>query len=143
MSSEKRPQDITSAERVMRINTIKQLLIQGANRQQIIEYCANEFKVTSSCVDLYLQNAKDEIKENFQKNYDKEYFKANLIERLEDLYKQNYDLDDFRQCQSIIKDFTVMLGLTEATKIDHTTQGKKIQTIINLGGGINPNETTD
>ena len=37
--SEKRPQDITSGERVIRVNTVRQLLIQGASRQQIIQYC--------------------------------------------------------------------------------------------------------
>ena len=36
-----------------------------------------------------------------------------------------------------------MLGLDKPKQTDITTQGEKIQTIINLGGGINPNETTD
>jgi len=111
--NDKRPQDITSAERLMRINTIRQLLIQGANRQQIIQYCKDEFKVNEDAVNKYLSDAKELIKQDFKDNFDKEYFKANLLERLEDLYKQNYDVDDFRQCQAIIKDITAMFGLAE------------------------------
>lgn len=130
--SEKRPQDITSAERLMRINTIRQLLIQGASRPQIIEYCINKFKVKECTVDLYLQDTKNLIKQEFKDNFDSEYFKANLLERLEDLYKQNYEIDDFRQCQSVIKDITTMFGLSEAIKTDVTTDGEKLQQNITV-----------
>ena len=111
--SEKRPQDITSGERVIRVNTVRQLLIQGASRQQIIQYCKAEFNTNEDAVNRYLTDAKELIKKDFNDNFDKEYFKANLLERLEDLYKQNYDNDDFRQCQSVIKDITTMFGLAE------------------------------
>jgi len=127
--SEKRPQDITSGERVIRVNTVRQLLIQGASRQQIIEYCRETFKVVEKTVDLYLQDAKDLIKQDFKDNFDKEYFKANLLERLEDLYKQNYDIDDFRQCQSVIKDITAMFGLAEPILIDSTVTNKEFKPI--------------
>lgn len=127
---QKRPQDITSAERLMRINTIRQLLIQGANRQQIIEYCINEFKVKECTVDLYLQDTKNLIKQEFKDNFDKEYFKANLLERLEDLYKQNYDNDDFRQCQAVIKDITTMFGLSEPTLSNIEVTNKDVTPIM-------------
>jgi hypothetical protein len=36
-----------------------------------------------------------------------------------------------------------MLGLDKPKQTDITTAGEKIQNIINLGSGINPNETTN
>jgi hypothetical protein len=127
--SEKRPQDITSGERVIRVNTVRQLLIQGASRQQIIQYCKDSFNTNEDAVNRYLTDAKELIKQDFKDNFDKEYFKANLLERLEDLYKQNYDIDDFRQCQSVIKDITAMFGLAEPILIDSTVTNKEYKPI--------------
>jgi len=107
----KRPQDITSVERLSRVQQVKELLIKGASRGQILQYCAENHETSDRVVDDYIQDAKIEIKENFAKSFDLEYFKANFIERLEDLYRENMDIDDFRECRNIIKDMRDLIGV--------------------------------
>jgi len=119
--SEKRPQDITSAERLLRVNAVEQLIVQGSSRQDIIQYCLEAFKVGVVASDFYIADAKDSIKQNLAIMFDKEYFKANVFKRLEDLYKQNYDVDDFKECRGVLKDLRDMFGLNEPTLIDSTT----------------------
>lgn len=114
---EKRPQDITSVERIKRVSEVKELLIKGASRGQIMQFCAENYKTNERVVDDYIHDAKDEIKQYFNDNFDKDYIKANLIERLEDLYRNNLDMDDFRECRNVIKDLRDILGLDEAKKI--------------------------
>lgn len=122
----KRPQDITSLERSQRVNEVHTLILQGATTHQIIEYCRKQFNVEKSTVYFYIEDAKQILKENFQKTFDVEGFKAEIYARLENLYQQNMDIDDFKECRNIIKDLREMLGLNEAQKMDLTTKGKEI-----------------
>lgn len=115
----KRPQDITGAEKEKRIKEVQELLIKGASRWQIIEYCRENYKTSlksEAGVDLYIHEAKQRIKDNFQKHFDSDYYKANLFERLEDLYRQNQDIDDYRECRNVIKDLRDMLGFDAVKK---------------------------
>lgn len=113
-----RPQDITSNERLKRISAVEELLIKGASRTIILDFCKEKFKTRPVTSDLYIHEAKKLIKEHFEKHFDKDYFKANLFERLEDLYRQNMDIDDFRECRNIIKDFRDMLGFDAIIKTE-------------------------
>lgn len=122
----KRPQDITSLERSNRVNEVHTLILQGASTSQIIEYCRNKFKVERAAAYFYIEDAKVLIKENFSKTFDVDGFKAEIYARLENLYQQNMDIDDFKECRNIIKDLREMLGLNEAQRMDLTTKGKEI-----------------
>lgn len=122
----KRPQDITSLERSQRVNEVHTLILQGASTSQIIEYCRNKFKVERAAAYFYIEDAKVLIKENFSKTFDVDGFKAEIYARLENLYQQNMDIDDFKECRNIIKDLREMLGLNEAQKMDLTTKGKEL-----------------
>lgn len=125
----KRPQDISSVERESRVSEVHTLILQGASSFQIIEYCRDKFKIKPSTVYFYIEDAKKIIKENFEKTFDKEAFKAEIYAKLENLYQQNMDIDDFKECRNILKDLRDMLGLNEIQKIDVTTKGKEIQNV--------------
>lgn len=124
MQEAKRPQDITSAEKEKRINVVEELMMQGASRKEILQYCAKEFKTQDRAVDYYIAEAKAHIKSNFDTMFDKEYFKANIFKRLESLYQQNLDIEDFKECRAILKELRDMFGLNEASKLDVTTNGE-------------------
>lgn len=114
-----RPQDITSAERLKRIYAVEELLIKGASRKNILDFCKEEFKIKAAITaDLYICKAKKLIKEQFENNFDANYFKANLFERLEDLYRQNMENYDYRECRNIIKDLRDMLGFDAVVKTE-------------------------
>jgi hypothetical protein len=122
----KRPQDITSLEREKRVNEVHALILQGATSSQIIEYCRQNFQVERASSYFYIAEAKEIIIENFEKTFDKDGFKAEIYARLENLYQQNMDIDDFKECRNILKDLREMLGLNSASKLDLTTNGQSI-----------------
>lgn len=122
----KRPQDITSLEREKRINEVHTLILQGASSSQIVEYCGKNFNVEKSASYYYIEEAKKIIIENFDRTFDKDGFKAEIYARLENLYQQNMDIDDFKECRNILKDLREMLGLNATSKLDVTTNGQSI-----------------
>lgn len=122
----KRPQDITSLEREKRVNDVHTLILQGATSSQIIEYCRQNFQVERASSYFYIAEAKKTIIENFEKTFDKDAFKAEIYARLENLYQQNMDIDDFKECRNILKDIREMLGLNSASKTDITTNGESL-----------------
>lgn len=130
-------QDITSAERLIRINAVKQLLLQGAKKQDIEEYCKDEFNIGQSTIDKYTAEAKAEIKEDFKNSTDIEFLKALFMQRMEDLYFQSYNLEDYKHCSALIKDQISFMGMESPKKLDHTNNGEKFEaakTTIVWGG---------
>jgi hypothetical protein len=116
MEEEKRPQDISSVDKQKRIFDVYTLMLQGANRQQIIQYCSEKYKVTERATDYYIEDARKLMKENFLKTDDANFMKSEIYARLESLYQQNIEIDDLKECRNILKDIRDMLGLNEATK---------------------------
>jgi hypothetical protein len=120
---------VTNAEKDRRVMECVQLLSQGFSRPEIIHYFSEKYnKLTDRCTDNYIHAARNKIKENFDLMFDKQYFKANIFKRLEDLYRNSYDIDDFKECRVILKDLRDMLGINEASKVDLTTDGEKLPT---------------
>lgn len=126
MDTEKRACDITSLERDQRVNEVLTLILQGATTHEIKKYCKTKYDVNKSAVYDYIGDAKDILKENFEKTFDVESFKAEIYNRLENLYRQNMDIDDLKECRNIIKDINLMLGLNAPVKSDLTTLGQSI-----------------
>ena len=128
-----RVQDITSAEKTRRVNSVLTLVLQGASRDVIIQYCAKEFKTNTRASDEYLAKAKQLLIENFAKTKEKELMQAEVFARFENLYQQNIEIDDLRECRNILKDISDLLGLNAATKTDITSKGNELkQWTINI-----------
>jgi len=125
----KRPQDITSAEKSKRVNAVLELILSGSSKSQIVRYCSETYKVGQRAAENYLSDAKAIMIENYQKAVDVDSFKAEIYNRLEDLYQRNLEIDDFKACQAVLKDIREMMGLNSTQKIDVTTKGEQIQSI--------------
>jgi predicted DNA-binding protein YlxM (UPF0122 family) len=121
-----RPQDITSLERFNRINTVKTLMLQGCSTSQITKYCEETYNLGQTATYDYIKEAKQLMIDDFHKTTDFEAFKAEIYNRLEDLYQKSMDIDDFKECRNILKDIREMLGVNAPTKTDLTTNGKEI-----------------
>jgi hypothetical protein len=111
-----RPQDITMIEREMRVNAVKQMLLQGYTRSTIIKYCKDNYNVEVNTVDIYMMDAKAIIKEDFNALNDPETLVATIYGRLEDLFQKNEEISDYREQRNVLKDIRDMLGIDKATK---------------------------
>ena len=120
-----RPQDITSAERMERVDSVFRLLLSAKKRFEIIRFCREEFDVGDDATDNYIADARERIRESMVEN-DLKDIKSTIIARLEDLYSQNYDIENFAECRNVLKQTSEILGLSAPKKIDHTTGGEKL-----------------
>ncbi len=104
----------TDAEIELRIATVYEMVVKGCSRKYIVRYCAENYKIESRQVDVYLKRVHDEIKENFSKE-DKEKLISNCLARLNDLYVKSYIIEDFRECRNIIETESKLIGLNAPT----------------------------
>lgn len=131
----------TDAEIELRIATIYEMVVKGASRKYIVRYGSETWNVSSRQIDDYLKRVYEDIKEAYGDEYKEQVLNKQLAQ-LDDLYVRNYTIEDFRECRNIIESKSKLLGLNAPIKTDVTTQGEKLNTIIQLGNGIKPNETT-
>jgi len=115
---EKRPQDISSDEKSRRVLFVKDKILDGFSRSQIIQFCTDEFNVNERCTDNYLKDAREILKEDFKKTFDTEGFKAEIYSRFESLYQKNIDIDDYKECRAVLNDFRNMFGLSAPVKTE-------------------------
>lgn len=124
-----RPQDITMIEREMRVNAVKQMILQGYTRSSIIKYCQENYKVEVNTVDIYMADAKKIIKEDFNALNDPETLAATIYARLEDLFQKNEEVADYKEQRAVIKDIRDLLGVDKVTRkeIDINVESQSIR----------------
>ena len=128
----KRPQDISKIEKDKRINAVHTLILQGASNSQIVQYCSKEYKITDRATYNYINEVRAIIREDFLKTDDADVMKSEIFARLENLYQQNMDIDDLKECRNILKDIRDMLGLNAPQKTDITTKGESVNNAISV-----------
>lgn len=123
----------SNAEMDLILETVIEMLLKGLSRTDILRHFAeNEnFKKSERSVDYYIDKSKKEIKERFKP--EKENLKALSIARYEDLYKKNYQIQDYRECRQIIDSVSKLFGLNEPTTV-------KNQLLDENGNPTNPNQ---
>lgn len=114
-----------SSEMQNRINVIYLMILQGFQRKQIIQYCADTFKVGERQTDTYLEKAREIISSNILE--DTNLKKNEIINQLYDLYQKNYSLEDYRECRNILLQISDVFGVKAPIKTDITSAGEKIQ----------------
>lgn len=88
-----------TAEVELRVAKVARMLIEGQSRQGIIQLGDDEWGVSDRTIDEYLSRAYDKISEHAD----------NIIQnasdvsasRLNDLYKKNYEIGDYKECRLV------------------------------------------
>lgn len=91
----------TSAERELRVMTVLEMLTKGKNRDFIIRFCSDEYKVGERAVDNYIADAKKRISKEIKIRAGEEVDMALL--QFNDLYDKNYQIQDYRECRQVLE----------------------------------------
>jgi hypothetical protein len=110
----------------MRVREIAKMLIGGASTFFVQEYVREktDWNLTRRQVENYLRKARLLISDISQR--DIEMSISEQCERLDDLYRRSFKLQDFRTCLAISAEKHKLLGLHQPVKHDVTSGGDKI-----------------
>lgn len=104
----------SKAELDLVLETVIEMIIKGHTRTDIIRHFQkDENKINAKSersVDYYISNAREEIKKRFEPQ--KEALIALAVMRYEDLYKKNYQIQDFRECRSVQDSLNKITGIS-------------------------------
>lgn len=102
-----------NAESDRRTETIVGLLVIGLSRKEIIQYCAEKtdppWKLATRQIDAYIQKANKKLGEASNINIEKEIGLA--VSRMEDLFKRNIGIQDYKTALATQKEKSELLGL--------------------------------
>ena len=107
----------TDAEIEIRVAKIYEFICKGFDYTYMVRHASTEWKISSRQLDTYILKAKGQLQNTYGQEY-RETILSNHLAQLEDLYRKNYSIGDFRECRSIIESRNKLLGLNEATKIE-------------------------
>ena len=116
MNDKKRPQDITSEEKNHRVNEVYKLLLSRRTRNEIIQFCSENFDVSERTTDIYLHEARKKIDEISKVEQSEIYTIA--INNLFELLNRAHSDEDNREARNIIKDLRDLFGLDKNKVID-------------------------
>ncbi len=99
----------TDAELQIRYATIAEMLIKGQSRQDILQYSSKTWGVCDRTTDEYIARSWTKIKSSVNDDIEKNV--ALAIARYNDLYKRNFNIQDYRECRQVQGDIVKLLGL--------------------------------
>lgn len=120
---QEKPWKSTNIDLEKRCGVIAELLIKGYARSQIIKITNDPKKgynwdVSTRQIDTYIARAKEMIQEDAQGDK-KDYFNLAVM-RYNDLYKKNYDLEEYKECRGVQDSFNKLVGIAESEKTEMT-----------------------
>jgi hypothetical protein len=101
----------TNAQSQARQTAIIEMLLSGYSRSDIVQYCANVYKIKARQTDVYIGKANIEIDGLFSKK--KKQNASIAIARYNDLYKRSLKIQDYRECRQVQDAINKMLGINE------------------------------
>jgi hypothetical protein len=110
------------AELDLDVELVCEMLIKAYSRTDIIRWFDKKKSIPQ--IDVYIKKAKISIKERFSET-DNELTKL-AFSRYEDLYKKNYQIQDYRECRQVQDSFNKLAGLFEK---DNEQKSTKIEPI--------------
>ena len=114
MTEKKRPQDVTSVERDIRVRVVLQWILDGTDRQTVIRDCNKRWGVGHQAADFYTRDARVQIKEEFNLNRDGRLELHSR--RLEALLKKNIKKGDFKEARLCLESERKLTGLDAPVK---------------------------
>jgi len=92
-----------------RVNELVKLLLKGSDREEILLFCSDNWKIGERQSDKYILRAKNKIEQSVKRSIDYDYAKA--VRRYEDLYKMSLNKGDYRTALAVNKELTTLQGL--------------------------------
>ncbi len=80
-------------------------------------------------IDNYIRKVKDTYL-NFEKEVEDE--RGRTLARLDDLYAKLIKTQDYKGALSVLREIGDIVGFKAPTKLDHTTQGEKLELIFKM-----------
>lgn len=121
------------------LETVIEMIVKGFTRTDILRYFTEneklELRRSESSVDIYIKKARKEIIKRFQP--EREKLMADSLAKLTNLYKKNYEIQDYRECRQIIETLGKLTGInapekTEITGKDGKPLIEEFQVTLNL-----------
>ena len=109
-----------------RIIVISEMMIEGKNRQNILQFNSENWGLSERQIDNYISKATSIIKSELIKDVEFDYSKA--VRRYEDLYKLSLNKKDYKTAMSINEKLTALQGLNKI-QVEHSGD---VQFICNL-----------
>jgi hypothetical protein len=113
-------------EKYQRLLIVEEMILKGCSKSYIVRFASETWKIGERQTETYLAESYDKIKCDFQVTFEKETFKEEIYGRLQDLYRKNYTIQDFRECRNIVKDLRDILGIDETKKTETHITGEMV-----------------
>ena len=110
----------TATEKNQRIDLVVVMLLEGQTRASIHSQMRIKYGLSERNTDYYIREARECIGDAIGE--DREYRVGQAIMRLDDLYFQSYEEEDYRTCLHIQNNINRLLGLNEPVRIQTERQ---------------------
>ena len=101
-----------------RVSKVVTFLLDGASKDVIVRYAADEWGVKLRIVETYMQRANERIKDIAQKSEENAF--DNVRARTERLYFKAMGKGDHNLARNLLKDIRDLYGFDAVKKMDHT-----------------------
>lgn len=109
---------VSAAELEIRLNSVVQLLMQGASTAAIKKYCLDNYQASPRTVDNWIQKADEDILKITQPLKERRIAIAAM--RYNDLIAKAYKRKDFREVRAIQAEINKLFGDNAPAQNEHT-----------------------
>ena len=111
---------------IKRISETASLLINGYNREDIVQHSSKNWRIGERQTDKYIQEAKVIIANSVNKNVAYDFGKS--VRRFEELYKKAMENKDIRTALTVNKELATLQGLYKI-QVEHSGEIKFISSV--------------
>ena len=108
-----RQKKATNAISAKRLDEVYQLLLDGYNRAEILQYCAENYKIKDRQADIYIQKANEKIL-NLYSDDDKKTMLNKHIAMKYAIYQKLMDDCDYKEANKILESIERMINIGSA-----------------------------
>lgn len=123
----------TQVEIEQRVNTVYELLMNGASRHAICQHAAKTWGISFRTTDRLIAQANKAFEEEAATVRERELGKS--IRRLETLFLRSMHVQDYKTCLSVQREINTMLGLHAPSRSEHEIKDWRTQAIADIKAG--------
>lgn len=124
----------TQVEIEQRVNTVYELLMNGASRHAICQHAAKTWGISRRTTDRLIALANKVFEEESATVRERELGKA--IRRLETLFLRSMHVQDYKTCLSVQREINTLLGLNAPARSEIKIEDWRTQAIADIKAGM-------